>query len=269
MNASASAMVLFIFQFPAMNGVRMLTEGPPRRAGLTLDELERSPPPVERWSTSSARPNWASAAAESPPPTTVVPGAAAIASATRFVPAANGSSSNAPIGPFQNTVPASRSRRRSARRSGADVEAHPAVRDVDPVELAALGVGLELAAGDEVLGSTILSCPASLRAGSTPASSHSESPTSWPWALKNGKHIAPPIRIASARSRNASSTPILSVTLAPPTTATSGRFGVVEDAAQRRDLALQQAPGGALGSSRATASVEACARWAAPNASLT
>src|SRR6188508_275919 len=33
MNASASAMVLFIFQFPAMNGVRLLTKGPPRRAG--------------------------------------------------------------------------------------------------------------------------------------------------------------------------------------------------------------------------------------------
>jgi hypothetical protein len=43
---------------------------------------------------------------------------------------------------------------------------------------------------------------------------------------------------------------------------------VVEDAAQRRDLALEQ-PARALGSSRATASVEACARCAAPNASLT
>src|SRR5205807_124471 len=30
-----------------------------------------APPPVERWSTRSASPNWASAAAESPPPTTV------------------------------------------------------------------------------------------------------------------------------------------------------------------------------------------------------
>jgi hypothetical protein len=44
-------------------------------------------------------------------------------------------------------------------------------------------------------------------------------------AAKNGKHMAPPIRTVSARSRNASRTPILSVTLAPPTTATSGRFG--------------------------------------------
>ena len=42
----------------------------------------------------------------SPPPTTVMPGAAATASATARVPTANGSSSNAPIGPFQSTVPA-------------------------------------------------------------------------------------------------------------------------------------------------------------------
>ena len=89
-------------------------------------------------------------------------------------------------------------------------------------------------------GSSSFSAPASLRAGSTPASSHSESPTSWPWALKNGKHIAPPIRIVSARSRNASSTPILSVTLAPPTTATSGRLGSSRMPLQRRDLALEQ-----------------------------
>ena len=47
------------------------------------------------------------AAAESPPPTTVKPSVSAIASATARVPAANGATSNTPIGPFQNTVPAS------------------------------------------------------------------------------------------------------------------------------------------------------------------
>ena len=65
-----------------------------------------APPPVESQSTLSSRPNLRSAATESPPPTTVVPGAAATASATARVPAANGSISNAPIGPFQSTVPA-------------------------------------------------------------------------------------------------------------------------------------------------------------------
>ena len=107
MNSSASAIVLYIFQLPAMNGVRLMTAPP--RPGSDLPSISSSdaPPPVERWSTRSASPNSASAAAESPPPTTVVPSQSAMASATRRVPAANGSSSNAPIGPFQNTVPAS------------------------------------------------------------------------------------------------------------------------------------------------------------------
>src|SRR5689334_2554317 len=76
--------------------------------GSCLPSISSSdaPPPVDRCVTLSARPKRWSAAAESPPPTTVVPGAAAMASATARVPAANGSISNAPIGPFQKTVPA-------------------------------------------------------------------------------------------------------------------------------------------------------------------
>jgi hypothetical protein len=56
---------------------------------------------------SSAKPSWRTAAAESPPPTTVsAPPAVAStrACATALVPAAKGAISNAPIGPFQNTV---------------------------------------------------------------------------------------------------------------------------------------------------------------------
>ena len=106
MNASASAIVLCIFQLPAMNGVRLMTAPPPRAAACPRSSSSDAPPPVDMWSTWSARPNWAIAAAESPPPTTVVAELAAIASATARVPAANGASSNAPIGPFQNTVPA-------------------------------------------------------------------------------------------------------------------------------------------------------------------
>ena len=94
-------------------------------------------------------------------------------------------------------------------------------------------------------GSSSLSSPsASSRfAGSMPSSSHSDEPTSWPCARANGNIIAPPIRIVSATSRKASSTPILSVTLAPPTMATSGRVGIGQDAGQRLDLALEQPAG--------------------------
>ena len=66
-----------------------------------------APPPVLTWSTWSASPNSRIAAALSPPPTTVNARDAATASATVRVPAANGSSSNMPIGPFQSTVLAS------------------------------------------------------------------------------------------------------------------------------------------------------------------
>jgi hypothetical protein len=46
----------------------------------------------------------ASAAPESPPPATVTAWVVAIAFAIARVPSANGGISNAPIGPFQNTV---------------------------------------------------------------------------------------------------------------------------------------------------------------------
>ena len=46
-----------------------------------------------------------------------------------------------------------------------------------------------------------------------------------PCARKNEKHIAPPISSASAMSRKRSISATLSVTLAPPSTTTSGRSG--------------------------------------------
>ena len=73
---------------------------------LPSSNSSEAPPPVESQSTFSARPNSIIAATESPPPTTVLPDARATASATARVPPANGSSSKAPIGPFQSTVPA-------------------------------------------------------------------------------------------------------------------------------------------------------------------
>ena len=107
MYSSASAIVLFIFQFAAMYGVRLMTAPPRPGSGLPSTSSSEAPPPVDRWSTMSSKPNWTSAAAESPPPTTVVAAVTATASATTRVPSANGASSNAPIGPFQNTVSAS------------------------------------------------------------------------------------------------------------------------------------------------------------------
>src|SRR5690606_15417177 len=82
------------------------------RPGSVLPSMNSSmaPPPVETCVTASARRASLRAATESPPPTTVSAprSAVAVASAraTARVPSANGSISNAPIGPFQITVAA-------------------------------------------------------------------------------------------------------------------------------------------------------------------
>ena len=110
--------------------------------------------------------------------------------------------------------------------------------------------------------------PSTRRASSTPSSSTSESPTSTPCARKNEKHIAPPTRSWSARSRNASITPILSPTLAPPRTTQSGRAGSSRTNVSSRTSRSRSRPAYA-GRCSATPSVVACARWAAPNASFT
>src|SRR5262249_17367420 len=69
-----------------------------------------APPPVEMWLNAvSGNCSCRTAAAESPPPTTASPGTRLMASATALVPPAKAGNSNTPIGPFQNTVPASAS----------------------------------------------------------------------------------------------------------------------------------------------------------------
>ena len=181
------------------------------------------------------------AATESPPPTTVVPRQSATASATACVPAANGASSNTPIGPFQNTVArAARCAPRTAPpRSRPDVEAHPAVGDrvggttcvsasaanasaatasVGQQELAALlpGAGLRARAA--------VSCPSSSSCSESPdRAAVGDARTCTPWRRRSGSRRPP--------RRARSSTPILSDTLAPPTMATNGRSG---DSSSRR-----------------------------------
>ena len=63
-------------------------------------------------------------------------------------------------------------------------------------------------------------------------------------------------------------TPSLSLTLAPPSTATNGRFGCVAQAEQHLDLLRSSSPI-ADGNVRGGPTIEAWARWEAPNASLT
>ena len=90
-----------------------------------------------------------------------------------------------------------------------------------------------------------------------------------PCARKNEKHIAPPIRSASAVSRKRSISAILSVTFAPPSTTTSGRSGASTIERSVTTSRSSSRPATAGRRNCATPAVEAWARWAAPKASFT
>ena len=89
-------------------------------------------------------------------------------------------------------------------------------------------------------------------------------------ASRNVNAIAPPMSTVSHRSSSASITPSLSLTLAPPSTATNGRVGVVEQSRDEHlDLAVQQPPA-RVREDRAAGRRSTRARGAtAPNASFT
>src|SRR3989338_4559606 len=145
--ARVSAAVLNIFQLPAITGRRIRLppqemqiprpESQPRQAFGTRDDRlvnchgsgnkvylsvrastpgsfspprnsSEAPPPVEMWVRRAATPALCTAAMESPPPTMEVAPDSAMARATDTVPAAKGSHSKTPMGPFQTMVLAPR-----------------------------------------------------------------------------------------------------------------------------------------------------------------
>src|SRR5215475_4932584 len=188
-----------------------------------------APPPVEMCPNACAgRRSLRTAAAESPPPTTVSPGAAATASATPLVPAANGATSKTPIGPFQNTV-----RAWASSAANALTVCGPMSRPFVPAGIASadtvcVSASSAISAATTMsAGSTILSplSASSCRHVSTWSSSSSESPTSSPWAFRKVKHIPPPTSSLSTLGSSELITASLSLTLLPPSTTTYGRFG--------------------------------------------
>ncbi len=80
----------------------------------------------------------------------------------------------------------------------------------------------------------------SCRARSSRSSSTSDLPVSRPMARKNVHAMAPPSRMASTLGRSASMRSILPLILAPPSTATNGRFGLVQRLAEVAELLLHQ-----------------------------
>ena len=188
MNASASATVLCIFQLPAISGVRLMLEHLHSGQRLALDQLQRRAA-AGREVGRRGRPGRTarSAAAESPPPTTVVPGASRDGLGDR----ARAGRERLELERAHRPVPEHGAGAGdlcgvALRRPRADVEAHPAVGHVDAVELARLGVGARTRRPSDEVDAAGAACrrrsASARRAGSTPSSSHSESPTSWPWA---------------------------------------------------------------------------------------
>ena len=174
--------------------------------GSVLPSISSSeaPPPVETWVTRSSRPNCASAATESPPPTTVVPGHVRdglarpracrrerlqLERAHRAVPEhACPRAVISPRTPPRCCGPTSRPIQPSGTSTPSSSCVSVSAANARPSTRSSRQLAACRAAGSS----------SARLAGSMPSSSHSEAPTSWPWALKNGKHIAPPMSTASA-----------------------------------------------------------------------
>ena len=157
--ASVSSTVLCIFQLAAIRDGGRSCRSPPRRRaaprlpGSSLPSISSSeaPPPVESQSTSSARPNSDQRRA-------------GVAAADDGAARRRGDGLGDRAGPGGEGLQLERAHRPvpedgpgagdrlgvGGRGLRADVEAHPAVGHLDPVELARLGVGGELSAEDEV-----------------------------------------------------------------------------------------------------------------------
>ena len=224
--------------------------------GSVLPSISSSdaPPPVDRWVTLSASPKRWIAAAESPPPTTVVPRRVG----DRLGDRARAGGERLELERAHRAVPEHRAGPRDHHRvrlggPRTDVEPHHPVGHVDAVDRLRLGVGGE-PVGDHEVDRQLEAPPARRRRRRGSA-----------WRARR-----PPRRTASRRSRGParrgtgstsrrrsgscppprrkrSMTAILSLTLAPPSTATSGRSGASSSFVSVVHLALEQEPGGALG----------------------
>ena len=148
--------------------------------------------------------------------------------------------------------------------SGPDVEALPPVAGSPSAGTrAGLGVGRHRPARSRRRSGSATRPVASRRRhcvdllGLAPASRRRRCPA----RARNVNAIAPPMSSVSQRSSSASITPSLSLTLAPPSTATNGRVGVVgQQPRQHLDLAVQQPARRRRQHRAAGPTIEACAR---------
>ena len=198
--------------------------------------------------------------------------------ATPAVPWTNRSSSNAPTGPFHKTVPAvaMASANRATVSGPMSRPVHPSgmswpstlvsPRGPTPLPLPKVPPGSRATTS---VGTMMMFEPRSnCRHASMRSMSTRDEPTSWPMAARKVKAMPPPTARTSTRAARAFSTPSLSATLAPPTTATNGRSGS-SSRPPTTSTSLNSWRPAALGSRVGGPTTEAWARWHTPKASLT
>ncbi len=200
-----------------------------------------------------------------------VSSAAARAAAT--VPASKGSVSNAPSGPFHTTVADASSTWRmwntlsgptsriiaSAGQSSARTTSFPAPGSSSRATTTSRG--------SRIMQPAAPALAAMSRAVPTISRSASEPPISIPCDARKVLAMPPPITSVCTRPTRLPSNSSLVDTFAPPTTAVRGRFGSPSASSSARSSASISRPA-QDGSSPASASVVACDRCAALNASL-
>ena len=264
MNSSACSSVLYIFQLPAISGVRRAHGAIPgalerRDAGQrrALDQLQRRPAAGREVVDRVLEPEAASA----PPPSPrrrrpSAPGALATASATR----AGAGGERLQLEGAHRPVPEDRPRaaqisprRRSARARGRcpGPSSPPA-----PRRRRARGARRRPTSslGDHEVHRQQRAWPCPARPAARAAARGrarvlrrrtARRPPRGPARTRNGKHIAPPIRIASASSRKRSITRDLVVHLGSAEDRHQRAGRALEDPDEAPDLGFQQPPGGA------------------------
>ena len=214
----------------------------------------------------------------SPPPATLssLPSlvSRATARASAVVPASNGDTSKAPRGPFHTSV-----LQPSSRCTRSPTDAGPRSRIMASGGIASTGT-VSLSAPSANSRATTASTGSAMsqpardaaammaRAESVMSCSHRDRPTFTPRASRKVLAMAPPMISRSVLSTRWPRASILVEILAPPTTAATGCRGDSSALARASSSACISRPA-AAGNRRAMASVEAWARCAHENASLT
>ena len=219
------------------------------------------------------------AATESPPPIRLKAPllvAFAIARATDVVPLANLSISKTPIGPFQRIV-LEFSITSSKILMDSSAISNPiqpsgvwSILDTCVFALASKASAFIASTGKYILTPFSFAFFRISKARSSLSSSQSDFPIFPPWALMKVYVIPPPIITLSTRLSKFSIIRILSDTFAPPIMAVKGFCGAKSTLSMAlSSLPIKKPNMLSLGKYAAIKAVEACARWAVPNASFT